>query len=221
MKRHNFTLIELFVVICFLGASAGLFMPALSNARERARASYCVSNLKYIIITEMSYADDNSDYRVTPTGFTGEYIGNNIDPVGTQTIKKDRFYGNYPASKLILLGYTGNFGILSEESKKMFKCPSDESYSANNVRISYYDAVFSEDKPQAKARHNLNKVQKPGNLAAWFDQHEQLGNAFSNHVQTVNIAYMDGHVMTKQLPVGKVYSIKSQEADGWSILDDK
>ena len=220
MKRHNFTLIELFVVICFLGASAGLFMPALSNARERGRSASCISNLKQIGLCEMLYAGDNSDYRVTPTGFTGEYIGNDIDPIGTQAIK-NQFYGNYPASKLILLGYTGNFGILSEESKKMFQCPSDESYSANNVRISYYDAVFSEDKPQAKARHNLNKVQKPGNLAAWFDQHEQLGNAFSNHVQTVNIAYMDGHVMTKQLPVGKVYSIKSQEADGWSILDDK
>ena len=90
----------------------------------------------------------------------------------------------------------------------------------NNTRISYYDAVFAEDKPQAAARYNINKVKVPGKLAVWFDQHNNLGNAFSNHQNMLNIAYMDGHVADKQLPENKVFSIETQDSDGWKFLDN-
>ena len=217
-KRHHFTLVELVVVTVPL--LAAMLLPALSAARERARASNCVANLKRIAVEEMMYASDNCNYRVTPTGFTGEYIGNQIDPVGTRRVK-DTFYGNYPAAKLILQGYIGadyNGGITAG-NKVVFKCPSDVSYSENNTRISYYDAVFAEDKPQAAARYNFNKVKAPGKLAIWFDQHNNLGNAFSNHPNMLNIAWMDGHVEGKLLPENKVFSIETQDSDGWQFLD--
>ena len=218
-KCHHFTLVELVVVL--VPMLAAMLLPALSAARERGRASYCMSNLKQIATAEMMYENDNCNYRVTPTGFTGEYIGNQIDPVGTRSIK-NTFYGNYPAAKLILQGYIGadyNGGITAG-NKVVFKCPSDVSYSENNTRISYYDAVFAEDKPQAAARYNINKAQAPGKLAIWFDQHNNLGNAFSNHPHMLNIAYMDGHVESKQLPENKVFSIETQDSDGWEILDN-
>ncbi len=62
VKLRSFTLIELLVVIAIIAILAAILLPALQSARERARSSLCVNNIKQVATVGNLYADDNQDY---------------------------------------------------------------------------------------------------------------------------------------------------------------
>ncbi len=81
--RKAFTLIELLVVIAIIALLIGILLPALGQAREVARETVCISNLRMMSIASINYATDNEDtiwpqfdwlplrYRLTGAGAPG------------------------------------------------------------------------------------------------------------------------------------------------------
>ena len=60
--RRGFTLIELLVVIAIIAILAAILFPVFARAREKARQTSCLSNMKQIALGLQMYNDDNDGY---------------------------------------------------------------------------------------------------------------------------------------------------------------
>ena len=110
-RNAQFTLIELLVVIAIIAILAGMLMPALSNAREIARASQCIANQKQIGMMLEFYADSSR--------------GRLPIPVGDVEYKEE---GGHE-------GWINQLKLFRIAEKKSFRCPVEQkrefSYSLN------------------------------------------------------------------------------------------
>lgn len=80
--RKGFTLIELLVVIAIIAILASILFPVFSRAREKARQSSCLSNMKQLQLAALGYADDYDE--MLPTN-VHDINGSGVQDAGDMT----------------------------------------------------------------------------------------------------------------------------------------
>lgn len=74
-RKSVFTLVELIVVITIIAILAGMLLPVLNQAREKARGIACLSSMKQLVLARQKYADDNESFMPGTVGGTNPFGG--------------------------------------------------------------------------------------------------------------------------------------------------
>ena len=144
--RKGFTLIELLVVISIIGVLVSLLLPAVQSAREAARRSQCVNNLKQLGLAYHGYADGNGGM-LPPSMIDDPWNGNlpqteslpaRLLPFMEQSVIYNAINWNIPGRGGPSGPSGGSFGGLWDAIQataltneiKSFLCPSDPNPGA-------------------------------------------------------------------------------------------
>jgi prepilin-type N-terminal cleavage/methylation domain-containing protein/prepilin-type processing-associated H-X9-DG protein len=218
---RGFTLIELLVVVAIIAVLAALLLPALSQAKAKAKAVGCANNIRQLSLAWTLYADDNQDLLVNNHGIQ-------------ETLRLQQNWVNNVEDWLSSDGNTnlatltsGKLAPYLNAATAVFKCPSDPSVAENGPRIrSMSMNSLVGDPGELTNRFNPRLVQffksadipNPAHIYVFLDEHpDTINDGFfmnrwdeyrwgnlpaSYHNGAANLSFADGHLESHRWVVG-------------------
>ncbi len=206
---NNFTLIELLIVVAIIAILAGMLLPALNQARERAKAASCVSNLKQVGVANNLYMNDFDGFYPV----TGRIKYPDVaDPVYSWSVNLNKmgyitgnFYKLTRCPSIRIVPNTDSAGVSSYGVNKQYRTDKGLtlvlSFATNSSATDYYGfAPLKKIKDPGKFISHADSVSAndSGYLGCAYYQFScdayNGGAPFAVHSDNANCLFGDGRV---------------------------
>lgn len=212
--RHRipraFTLIELLVVVAIIAILAAILFPVFAQAREKAKQTACISNLKQTALAFDMYTQDNDQTYPMAVYNSTDYT---VETAWDYTITRDRAFKVLKLQQGLIGAYT--------KSNAVSSCPSNEikqqwgrPYTGYAYNTSYIGCIV--DPPEFRQPATESSIAQPSDTiliadSAMLSGATRAGNNYLRapldifygytgpnihfrHLGVATVAYCDGHV---------------------------